>query len=272
MSRLCVVFLCDEPYFYRFKCTCAYLRAIGNYSGPIVLILGDDLHGIEEDPFIQQYQILVKRFPKYPFTPDFLEKQRRLNRPVHWYQKRFQFHKFYLFDTFFKQWDYVFYIDCGIHILGDISSILSARKPNTLLANRDGVDGQTAGWCIPETPGEGLKIGDQFIKIDPYYQVLKEKFNMAEKYFQTTVMLFDTQIIDDSTVSNLYELLLTYPISLTNDQPIIALYFTQIQPAWEQLQRKNETTYFYDYVRCVDAPYIMVKSKETGYLRHGYNP
>jgi hypothetical protein len=42
-----------------------------------------------------------------------------------------------LFNTFFKQWKYIFYLDCGITIFRDISPILNEITENTLLAHSD---------------------------------------------------------------------------------------------------------------------------------------
>lgn len=85
-------------------------------------------------------------------------------------------------------------------------------------------------------------------------------------------MLYDTNIINDNTFTDIYNLLLKYPISITNDQGIIALYFTQIYPCWQQIQRKiNDDLYTYDYVRCIEKKYIMVKSDSNKWLNTGYN-
>ena len=69
----------------------------------------------------------------------------------------------------------------------------------------------------------------------------------------------------------LYTLLQKYLISITNDQGIIALYFTQIKPCWKQLKRKCNELYYYDYVRCVNSKYIMVKNTSNNWLNIGYN-
>jgi hypothetical protein len=275
-DKICVVFVCSLEYYHKFLITCQLLLTKGCYKGDILLMIGDDLYNKDtgeckiQDAFLLSNNIKVLYFPDYKFNEVFLEKQNNLPRDHFWYEKRFQYHKFHLFDPFFKQWDYILYMDCGIQIFSDITPILEERTKNTLLANRDGVDGETAAWCIPETPNEGLKIGDQFIKTDPLYEELKVQYNMKLPYFQTTVMLYDTSIITENTKSDLYELLLKYPISVTNDQGIIALYFTQEKPHWKQLRRKNEDTYYYDYVRCAFANYIMVKSMDTNFLHIGY--
>jgi hypothetical protein len=274
-DKLCVVLLCNKEYYNNFRYTCNQLITTGCYKGDITLVIGDDLYYDEEqivlnDYFIKNNNINVKYFPDYNFSDDFLQKQKELQRDGYWFDKRFQYHKFNLFDTYFKKWDYIFYVDCNIKFFSDITPILNEKEKNIIFANRDGIDKETAGWCIAETPNEGLKIGDQFVKTTPIYDVLKSNYNMRLPYFQTTVMLYDTNIIAEETKNDLYNLLFQYPICVTNDQPIVALYFTQIKPCWKQLRRKNEDTYFYDYVRCVDDKYIMLKSTDNRYLSIGY--
>ena len=74
-------------------------------------------------------------------------------------------------------------------------------------------------------------------------------------------MLYDTSIIEEDTFNNLYNLMNEFPISITNDQGIIALYFTNIQPYFEQIQLKNDNTYFYDYHRRTPgSKHIMLKN------------
>ena len=63
-----------------------------------------------------------------------------------------------------------------------------------------------------------------------------------------------TTLFDD-----LYKLSLQYPISKTNEQGIMALYFTN-KNIWEQIKIKNEKTYYYDYLkRNKKDKYIMTK-------------
>jgi hypothetical protein len=73
-------------------------------------------------------------------------------------------------------------------------------------------------------------------------------------------MLYDTKIIKHDTYDNLLGLLKEYPISITNDQGIIALYFTNIQSTFKQIKTHNQDTYFYDYLsRNSNNKYIMLK-------------
>lgn len=271
--KLCVVFVCNRAYLSKFINTLNSLRTIGDYKGEVCLIIGDDLKPLTSE-IIRDHKVTIKYFPNLPIltNKEFLNKQKQLRRPNHWFNKRFQYHKFYLFDIYFKQWDYVLYLDCGINIYDKIKPILDFSKPDKLIGNRDGVDNESPTWCVPISPGNGLKLGDQFVKDDLLYEKLKNSYDISKSYFQTTIMLYDTNIIKDDTFTNIYNLLLEYPISITNDQGIIALYFTQLYPCWEQIMRKvNNTLYTYDYVRCVNENYIMVKNNSNNWLHIGYN-
>ena len=251
-DNICVVFLCDKAYFNKFIYTCNQLITNGKYNGNICLVIGDDLHNNDllNCNIIKNNNIIIKHFPNLKFSNNFMDIQKNMVRPSHWFQKNFQFHKFYLFNTFFKKWNYIFYLDCGINIFSDISPIINTITENTLLAHSDAYP--TYEW----------KLHNQFDKNNTeYFTKLNNKYNLNIDYFQTTIMLYDTKIIKDDTYNNLLNLLTEYPISITNDQGIIALYFTNIQPLFKQIKTHNEFIYFYDYLaRNKNNKYIMLKS------------
>jgi lipopolysaccharide biosynthesis glycosyltransferase len=142
-----------------------------------------------------------------------------------------------LFTPFFKQWRYIFYIDCGAKIYNNIAPILQTATPDTLLAHSDAYP--TYQW----------KLSCQFIE--------KLDLDLDTDYFQSTIMLFDTSIIEDDTFQQLYALTEKYPVSTTNDQGILNLYFKK---KWKQIPMGDDTTYYYDFnVRNSDKPYIMTK-------------
>jgi hypothetical protein len=250
-TDLCVVFLCDKAYFNKFIYTCNQLITNGKYNGNICLVIGDDLNNDEllNCDIIQKNNIVIKYFPTISFSNDFCDVQKRMNRPPHWFKKQFQFHKLHLFHPFFKQWRYIFYLDCGINIFSDISPMINEMTENTLLAHSDAY------------PSYKWKLYTQFdTNNSEYFTKLNNTYNLYDDYFQTTIMLFDTNIIENDTYDNLLNLLIEYPISITNDQGIIALYFTQIQPSFKQIKTHNENIYFYDYLsRNENAEYIMLK-------------
>ena len=248
---VCAVFLCDKAYFNKFLHTCSQLITNGKYTGQICLVVGDDLNNdtMLHHPLIVQNNIMIKYFPNLQFTPEFLYIQQNIDRESHWYRKIFQYHKLHLFNTFFKQWNYIFYLDCGLTIFDDINPIINERTPNKLLAHSDAF------------PKYEWKLHNQFDKNSKYFSSLSDKYNLNIDYCQTTIMLYDTSIIEEDTFNNLYNLMNEYPISITNDQGLVALYFTNIKPHFEQLRIKNDDTYFYDYHRRKpDSKYIMLKN------------
>ena len=135
-------------------------------------------------------------------------------------------------------------------IFSDISPILNEKTEDTLLAHSDAY------------PSYKWKLHTQFCKNNrEIYTKLHRTYNINIDYFQTTIMLFDTKIINDNTFSDLLRLSYEYPISITNEQGIIALYFTNIKPIFKQIKLYNEYTYFYDYLsRNKNYRYIMLKS------------
>ncbi len=251
-SKWCCVFVCNKAYFNKFIYTCNLLVTNGNYKGDICLLISNDLR---DDPLLSndmiiKYNIKVVHFPELNVNQEFMDIQRNLKRGDHWFGKLFQYHKLYLFHSFFKQWNYIFYMDCGITIFSDITSILNEATPNILLAHSDAYP--TYEW----------KLSIQFDQTQTdIFNKLKSQFNLEIDYFQTTIMLYDTNIIEYDTFHKLYDLMLQYPISNTNDQGIISLYFTCIKPFYKQLRIKNDNIYFYDYLsRDHSFHYIMLKA------------
>ena len=245
MDSFCVAFVCNFRYLDKFFETCKTLIDVGEYDGPIVLIVGNDINvdALNKHPFLKKNkQIMVKYFPDVTFSKEVSAKIDNTNRQCGKFgYKLFQYHKYHLFTPFFKQWRYVFYIDCGAKIYNNIAPILQTVEPNTLLAHSDAYP--TYQW----------KLRCQFLEIDT-------EFDLNIDYFQSTIMLFDTSIIEDNTFQQLYELAEKYPVSTTNDQGILNLYFNCIQKKWKQIRLEDETTYYYDFcVRNSDKPYIMTK-------------
>ena len=250
--NICCVFVSNKRYFSKFVRTCNQLIANGKYNGSICLVVGDDLNNDEllNHHVIKNNNITVKYFPDIKFSKDFLDIQKSIRRPPHWFKKMFQYHKFHLFNVYFKQWDYVFYMDCGITVFSDIHPMLNLVTENTLLAHSDAY------------PRYVWKLKNQFdVENTEYFTKLNARYNLNIDYFQTTMMIYDTKIIEEETYSDLHKLAMDYPISKTNDQGIIALYFTNIKKIFNQIQTHNKEMFFYGYAsRNKENKYIMLKS------------
>lgn len=250
-NKICIVLMCDKVYFSKFLTTCELLLTTGNYKGDICLLIGDDLNNdnLLNHELILKNNIIIKYFPNIIFPHSFLEINNNLittdGRNI---TKKFQWHKLHLFDMYFKQWGFIFYLDCGMTIYSDIAPMLNEFKPNKIIAHSD-------AYPIYE-----WKLKCQFENNNEYYKKLEQTYNLNIDYFQTGIILFDTNIIETDTYDNIYNLALEYPISRTNEQGIIALYFTNIKPLFQQINTHNENTFFYDALsRNSNNKYIMLK-------------
>ena len=226
MNKQCVVFVCNTKYWSKLLNSIKDLVTIGNYKGDIVVIIGNDKNEKDEEVKLSKYigkNVIVKKFPDINFGNEFNKYFKTLKRLKRWVHREFQYHKFYVFDKFFKKWDNIFYIDCGMKIVRDINPMLKLFKENTILAHSD-------GWPTYEN-----KLLCQFDKTQNKYKDLEKEFELNVDYFQTTIMMFDTKIIKDNTVEELINLTKKYPISITNDQGMIALYWIGKYKKWEQL-------------------------------------
>jgi hypothetical protein len=245
-----VVFVCNLRYLDKFVDTCNALIYVGEYAGDIVLLTGDDMPDLSDHQFIKKHpQIIFYRCPDIVFKSEaiMLKTNAACDKKSF---KMFQYHKYHLFTEFFKRWDYVFYIDCGAKIYEKIQPILDTRVPNTLLAHSDAY------------PAYKWKLSCQFREeLSPQIKkAMCDRWDLERDYFQSTIMLFDTSIIERDTFQELCDLTEKYPISGTNDQGILNLYFVCIKNKWRQIPLENDATYFYDFnIRKEDKPYIMTK-------------
>ena len=118
----------------------------------------------------------------------------------------------------------------------------------TLIAHSDAYD----------TYEQTLKC--QFDNSNKLFQDLYKEFNLEIDYFQTGIMLIDTNIILDNTFNELLELANKYPISRTNEQGILAIYFTNIKNYYKPISIYNDYFHLYDYCqRNKNANYVMYK-------------
>ena len=241
---VCVLFVCNNKYINKFQNTLNMLRTNGKYEGEVVLIIGNDLKE-ESEKLNEKYNIQTIYFPDFYFDKNFIDESFLKD-------KLFQYHKFHIFDEFFKRWNYILYLDCGIKIFRPIEPILKSYKKDTFYARTDPWGPFVNKWCL----------GSQFDMKNPKFKELNDKYNVDKimNYPNTSVMLFDTNIITNNIKNDLYELTLKYPIVIQNDQAIIALYFVCIDKKWEDLKKEDDKQYFYDYKpNKKGKPYIMHK-------------
>lgn len=252
MSDNCVILMCNKPYLDKAKNTIDQIRNIGKYKDDIVLLIGNDLknENIIIDNVIIKYFLDIDR-------SDIIEILKI--KPIsdgREFNKIFQWHKIHIFDVYFKKWKKCLYIDAGMHIFNPIEKILNLDCFNNLVAHSDSYP--TYEWK--------LKNQFDFKQFPELYNELYSKYDLEIDYFQSGILLYDTNIIDANTKDNLLELSNKYINSRTNEQGILNLYFNCIKKIWTPMKIKDDETYYYDYWERNNlkySNYIMLKYPKT---------
>jgi hypothetical protein len=242
MKTWAMVLFSNEPYIEKALISILQVRQIGQWQDDIILMLPESLLNHPQIiEFSQQLRItlrkvkevdvhsIIEHWKKYPSNPDY----------DYVMVREFMYHKFQVFDTFFKQWDVIFYLDSGAKIYGDLNRMKAVCEPDgCYYAHSD-------AYPIYE-----WKLGTQFcfdMMSSEEELEIKSKYNFNSDYFQGTMCIYDTKILEENTVDRLYELALKYPITRRMDQGILNLYFLCERNLWKQIPVKDEQGFLYDY-------------------------
>ena len=215
------------------------VRNIGKYKGDIIVITSFFTPIIFFQFFLRDRNIKIFRFRKIKFSKNTNKELNNIKmpgKPNRHRTKKFQWHKFHLFDQKLKNWDKIFYIDINMRIHFDIEPILKLNPENKLFARADSY------------PDYDRDLSSQFFKESNYYKKLNKNYNLSIKdYFQTGLMFYDTEIIKSDTKDNLIKLSEEFPLSCTNEQGIMNLHFGFVENNYQELDINvgEYKTYFY---------------------------
>tara|TARA_Y100000991_G_scaffold211777_1_gene194850 strand:- start:2964 stop:4757 length:1794 start_codon:yes stop_codon:yes gene_type:complete len=241
-NNYCVVFVSDIRYYQDFLKTLKQLVVVGEYQGPIVLLASEELYNsnLLNDEFVVKYKVIIYNFKNISNilkeeTIQYYNTNRKYGRK----NKDWSFgtfNKFNLFQEELKKYRYILYLDCGIKFYKPIRELFDLKLDNKILAHED------------EFPKYRYNLSSKFYKENPYFNKLSNDFNLETKhFFQTTIMLYDTSIIEKDTVKNICNLVDKYPISMNGDQEYISLYFKEMKGIMDQIKISNNDYYYYDY-------------------------
>lgn len=235
-TAICLV--ANFKYLYKhFPRIYQQLRTKGNYSGEIVVITNMICPSIFIKFLRRKNNVTILRFRKIIFNKEAEEALSSLSAvPNRHLTKNFQWQKLYLFHNKIKKWKYIFYMDINMNIHHDINPILSIKPNKKLFARADGF------------PDYKWKLKTQFDKSHSKFNDLYKKYNLEiTNYFQTGVIFFDTSIVKNNTLSEIKLLVQKFPISITNEQGILNLYFIFEKNQYEQLIDflNGQLSYFY---------------------------
>ena len=252
---VCVVgnFRYLRTYFFKFK---SELEKIGKYKGEIVIITSIFCPTILLRSTFGN-NISVLRFRKIHFskkTRNILDSNYSDGQPNRNKNKSFQWHKLHIFDEKLKRFNKIFYLDLKSYIHGDLSDLLNLNPQNSLLARSD------------TYPNYINELSSQFDKNAYSFTSLSKKYDLTIKnYFQTSLLFYDTQIINSDTKKNLIELAEKYPCTISNEQAICNLYFIFEKNQYKELpdEVKGKKTFYYWMVQ--DEDILITKQNRIQY-------
>ena len=252
MGERCIVLVANSNYFQKAFTTIYGLRTIGNYSGSIVLITDENtIHQMfsKESPdpdfhnMVKSLSITIKTFENINLSY-ILEKiggkPFKQTLDCRELTKTFQWHKLHIFDTFFKQWKNILYIDAGMNIFKEVEpfwDIIDNYGNDVLLAHSD---------TYPEFKNNYKNQFEQ-LSFPEIFLELENLVDLSRDNFQTTMLLFNSDIIKESTKTDLILYMNKFPISKTNEQGIMNIYFNGILKIWEPLPTYWGNTFTYDF-------------------------
>ena len=231
MKKVFVV-LSDKNYLEHFKSLYYSAITIGKWDGDFVVIVPEsDKEEINEDEFKG-----VKFF--------YGETLKGEPRP-HYY-------KYYLFDDYFKQWDWIFYCDLDVLFFNEIDLDLDNRKKDVVYAN----DCNYTPLCYQFEHRKEQRENFNKKQIERY-EWMRENW-MSVTSFQTCFILFHSDLIDEKILDSLIELHEEWYVDLDlvihdllEEQAIINVKFMD---RWEELgdkwlnvyERANELDWDYE--------------------------
>lgn len=253
-----IAIVADFKYLRRYaKKFFIQLEDNGNFHGEIILITSKITPTFIFKSIRNNKNIKILRFKKIKFTSKTKNSLNNLdtgNQPNRNKTKNFQWSKLNLFREEIKQFRFVFYLDINMSIHSDLNELLKVKPNQKLLARNDSY------------PDLVNTLSTQFDKTHSLYKELEKAFNLETKeYFQTGILYFDTNIISKTTYLELINLVEKYPISITNEQGILNLYFKYIKNNYEELPIKIGKLMTYYYWKLGDQKIIITKQNREKY-------
>jgi len=229
----------DIAYWEKTKRTILDLRSIGKWNGTIVLVTIDfdlnvnfkDLYGITEVKFpIIEKDVLLKKIGKDGFSNS---DKRELNKLNQW-------EKLHIFDSYFKQWQRVVFLDAGLRIFDDIKFLLELDYKNKILAPIDGKHYQHN------------KFKDQLCYDKPeVFNYLMSQYDssiLTSNHMLNCIWIYDTNILKLCDKSKLIDAMNNYPLCRTNEMGIMNLLFHFKYNLWQPFPVKaSNDKYLFDW-------------------------
>lgn len=241
-------------YFNSFKDS---LRNNGKYKGDIVIITSIFSPTFIFWKILFDRKVHVVRLKKIKFSKSTSEELKNLNtngQPNRHINKNFQWHKINLFNRKLKKWKFIFYLDINMIIHFEVNKIFEFKPKNKIFARADGY------------PEYKWTLDTQFDQTHFLYEKLNKIYDLSlNNYFQTGILYFDTNLIEKETVKNLINLVETFPLSITNEQGIMNLYFIFDKNVYQELPEEVDDCLVYYYWLTRNKKTLITKQNSEKY-------
>ena len=196
MNKNVIIVVSDQNYLNHARSLFSNLRNDCKYNGDMCLITYDDVDTTD----FEKNGVVIRRYEN-------------LDHPF--------YQKFHIFDSFFKKWENVLYLDCDIMCFENIDDVFESD---------DLINGDKEPWSIL-----GHSECMSFTQDNPLFQKLIDVHEI-DKYtmYNAGSLFFKTSIIDDNTVDDLFSLknefqkINIHTNKSGSDQPIINIKFKDI--------------------------------------------
>jgi len=228
----------------------------GKFDGDVIILTTNKNPTFLIKNIRSNKKIKVLRLPKIKFRKSVASRYKNLDtkgQPNRFDTKFFQWFKVNLFDERLKSWDYILYLDINLTVHFDINPLLKNLPINKFFAKPDGY------------PNYQQKLISQFDTSQPEIETLKKEYDLDDlKYFQTGLMFYSTNWITKNTKQDILDIANTYPISITNEQGILNLYF-QNKNIYQELPEYLEEYLLYYYWKIKEKKIIITKQLTEQY-------
>ena len=224
-----IVILSDIHQKDRARRTILDVRTRGQWTGDMVWItVGfDPSHDFIEYYDIRPYRVehldtsgLLAYYQKHPLRPTCDNRET---------QKLTQWDKFYVFDSWFLQWERVIYLDAGLRVVDRLQHLLDLDCTGLILAPDDVASYDTekrfSGMIELESERHPHIVEDFLKEYSP--EILKER------YFLNCMWMYDTRLLHQIHMTELIDAMNRYPICRCNEMTIMNLIFTFKHRVWK---------------------------------------
>lgn len=132
--------------------------------------------------------------------------------------------KYHIFESYFKNWDKILYLDCDIMIFENLNILFDLLINDVKLIvdfEKNRISDFFTMWCPRNSDNE------------KDYQLLEKEIDITRFGFNGGILLYDSSIIEDNTINKLYELdkkyeMINKHVEKGSDQPIINILYSKI--------------------------------------------